>query len=333
MGFAGDIVQMNVGQILQSPFIPHVDLTGQTIVITGANTGLGFEAAKHFYKLNVSKLILACRNMTKGEAARKAVLASNPTFEGKVEVWPLDMSSFASVLAFGDRLNSLSRLDAFLSNAGIETNDYEQFEGHESVITVNVISTFLVSMLAIPKLRETAKAQKRPTRLVVTGSVMHIFAKYQHLVEPGRGRIFSSLDDEKTADMSGRYNLSKLMVLLGVRQLADQLDIGTKQGQGDVIVNCVNPGWCKTELFRMNTGGLGGKIGLALIGRSAEDGGKTLVHAAVAGKDTHGKYLDACRIKPESTWVRSKASIETERRMWLELVEILEAIRPGVTRL
>jgi retinol dehydrogenase-12 len=47
MGLPSDILQMNVGQIFQTPFVPNVNLTGRTIIITGANTGLGFEAAKH----------------------------------------------------------------------------------------------------------------------------------------------------------------------------------------------------------------------------------------------------------------------------------------------
>jgi retinol dehydrogenase-12 len=47
MGLPSDILQMNVGQMLQTPFLPSVDLAGQKIIVTGANSGLGFEAAKH----------------------------------------------------------------------------------------------------------------------------------------------------------------------------------------------------------------------------------------------------------------------------------------------
>ena len=286
------------------------------------------------YRLNVSHLILACRNKTKGDNARKEILASGRmSSPGKVEVWQLDMAEYSSVLAFGDRMKTLSRLDAFIANAGIDTTHFEQVEGNESILTINVISTFLVAMLAIPKLRENSEMQQKPSRLVVTGSVIHIFAKHLYLSEPQPGQIFKSLNNECTADMSDRYHLSKLLVLLGVRQLAEELARRSGKGHTPVIVNCINPGWCKTELFRTHDGGMGGRIGLSLIGRTAEEGGRTLVHGAVADKESHGKYLSECRIKPESSWVRSDEGARVEKRLWTEMVDILEGIRPGVTKL
>jgi len=272
--------------------------------------------------------------MTKGEKARSEILAlRNRSPPGKVEVWELDMSKYSSVLAFGDRLRTLSRLDVLIANAGIDTNQFERFEGCESTITVNVISTFLLAMLATPKLRETSVTKTTSSHLVVTGSVVHIFAKHKQLSTPRLGQIFATLSDESTADMSDRYYLSKLIVLLGVRQLAIMISRSAEIDHSSVILNCVNPGWCKTELFRTNDGGFGGRIGLRLIGRTAEEGSRTLVHAAVAEKPTHGKYVSDCRIKPESSWVRSEESSQVEERLWIELLDILEGIRPGVTNL
>ena len=67
------------------------------------------------------------------------------------------MSSFASVKAFSDRANNeLPRLDAVLANAGISTNLYNSAEGFEETLTVNVISTFLLSVLCLPALQRTA---------------------------------------------------------------------------------------------------------------------------------------------------------------------------------
>ena len=352
MGLFGDLTQMQIGQNFHTSTIPVADLANQTIVITGANTGLGFEAAKHMsvtgllpyfasiadrimcsWSLNASHLILACRNIEKGEQARKKIVTSNETSRrGKVEVCELDMSSYDSVIAFGDRMRSLSRLDAFIANAGIDVNHWESFEENESTLTVNVISTLFVAMLALPKLRETSESQRKPSHLTFTGSVVHIFAKEKYISQPQPGYIFKKLNDESTADMADRYNLSKLLLLLCVRQLASKIDREERRS-ASVIVNFVNPGWCKTDLFRTNDGGIGGRVGLHLIGRTAEEGSRTIVYGIVANKDTHGKYLSECRIKPESTFVRSKASGEVEKRVWSELVEILEKIKPGVTNL
>ncbi|MCJ1475233.1 hypothetical protein MMC13_003894 [Lambiella insularis] len=153
----------------------------------------------------------------------------------------------------------------------------------------------------------------------------------RQISQPPPGHILKTLNDESTADMADRYALSKLLVLLGVRQLAEKLSRGSKEGQASVIVNCVSPGWCKTELFRTNDGGLGGRVGLALVGRTAEEGSRTLVHAAVAGKTSHGKYLSEGRVKPESSFVRSDVGSLVEKRVWAELVDILESIQAGVT--
>jgi retinol dehydrogenase-12 len=162
---------------------------------------------------------------------------------------------------------------------------------------------------------------------------MHIFAKHKQLSEPAAGQIFNSLNDKATADMEGRYYLSKLMEQLAARQLALDLSRSLANGRGSVICNCVNPGWCKTELFRTNDGGLGGRIGLKMVGRSAESGGRTIVHAVVAGEETHGKYLSECHVKPEGSWVLSDEGAHVEKRLWAELVDILEGIRPGVIKI
>src|SRR2546423_1350281 len=99
------------GQLFQKPTLPKADLTGQTIIVTGANTGLGLDASKHLVRLNVSYLILACRSLSKGEAAKEQILTSVRKSNTKIEVWPLDLCSYASVLDFATRCNTLSRLD------------------------------------------------------------------------------------------------------------------------------------------------------------------------------------------------------------------------------
>lgn len=168
------------------------------------------------------------------------------------------------------------------------------------------------------------------------GSVIHIFAKHQYLASPAPGQIFKQLDVEQDADMNDRYHLSKLMGLLCTRELAAKVSESNNAHGGNVIVTNVNPGWCQTELFRTHQGGVGARLGLWMIGRTAEEGSRTLVHAAaVPGEEVehfHGKYLSECRVNSESTWVVSVEGKEVQRGLWLELLQILEGIKTGVTK-
>lgn len=73
---------------------------------------------------------------------------------------------------------------------------------------------------------------------------------------------------------------------------------------------------------------------LWLIGRTAEDGSRTPVHAAAgAGEETHGRYLDACRVKNEGSWARSDEARPVQREVWTELKALLEEVQPGITKL
>jgi retinol dehydrogenase 12 len=330
------------GQLLQTPSLPTTDLTGQTIIVTGANTGLGLECAKHLVRLNVSTLILACRSVDKGEAAKQLLLSNSrsQTAKATVEVWPIDMSSYASVLSFGDRCqNSLHRLDAVVENAGISQPTYILAEDNESTITVNVISTFLLALLLLPKICKSAARYSKLGHLTVVGSAVHFWADTKDLeVRPGE-QILERLNNREIANMKDRYNMSKLLGMLCVRELAAQVMASPNAGgeglMNDlVVINNVAPGWCQTELFRNEKWGAGQNLALRMVGRSSEHGARTLVHGATeAGRESHGEYLSECQVKKASPFVTSKKGKEAQDKVWREVVTILEKIRPGISKI
>lgn len=145
---------------------------GKTYIVTGANTGLGFEASKHLVSLGAKKVILAVRSVPSGEAAKKKI--DEATGKATVaEVWALDLSSYESVKAFARRATTeLDRIDAVIENAAVATGEQKSAEGYHIGLTVNVLSTFLLAVLLLPKLKESAEKYGILPRLsIVTSGV------------------------------------------------------------------------------------------------------------------------------------------------------------------
>ena len=124
-------------QFFVTPPVPSMDCTGKTIIVTGANVGLGKEAARHYVRLNAEKVILACRSLDKGEEAKRDIEATTKR-TGVIEVWQLDLGSYENVKQFAERAKSLKRLDSIVENAGISTSNFKSVEGNESTGTYEV---------------------------------------------------------------------------------------------------------------------------------------------------------------------------------------------------
>lgn len=191
-------------QLFRKPPYPDHSFADQTIIVTGANVGLGFEAARHFYRLNCAKLILAVRTVSKGQAAKEDIVRTvKHRTDGAqaIEVWPLDLSSTASTLAFADRVGAdLPRVDAIVENAGISTQVWSTVEGYESTIQVNVINTLLLALAVLPKLTETKrKFPGSSPHLEIVSSEVHRFTNFKEANAPD---IYAKLNEEKafTAD-------------------------------------------------------------------------------------------------------------------------------------
>jgi NAD(P)-dependent dehydrogenase (short-subunit alcohol dehydrogenase family) len=309
-------------QLFVTPAYPTTSCAGQTIIVTGSNVGLGKEAARHFARLGASKVILAVRNRQAGEEAKKDIETSTQCGADVLEVWTLDLLSYDSCKSFADRASKLPRLDVLLENAGVAGYKWSLAGRHERMVAVNVISTFYLAMLMLPKLKSSAKEFGIKPRLVIVSSAVHARTKFPEWKEPN---TFDALDDESKARMGERYPTSKLLEVLVVRQLAPKLE-----GSG-VILNMLNPGLCHSELAR--DAGLFLAFMKFFLARTTEVGSRTLVAAAMAGPESHGKYMDDAEINDGalSDFVKSADGNEAAKKVWKELSEILESIQPGVT--
>ena len=307
---------------------PTTSFAGKTIIVTGSNVGLGKEAARHFVQNKASTVILAVRSLEKGEVAKKDIEKSTGT-KDVVKVWHLDMSSYESVLDFAARANKeLERLDITLLNAGVARVAWEVFEKDESTITVNVVSTFLLAFSLLPKMKQTAiKFNVRPT-ITTVASELHYVADFPEAKAP-QGQIFNELNKKfpnpNASNMTNRYAVSKLIDVLITRAIADRKPASSFP----VTFNTLTPGLCHSELARES--GFIWVIMKFFLARTTEIGGRLLVHAGSSGPESPGQYLCDCKVALPAAFALTTEGYEVQNRLWDELTEKLEAIKPGVT--
>ncbi|ETS81669.1 hypothetical protein PFICI_06671 [Pestalotiopsis fici W106-1] len=307
------------------PLDKSVRLDGKTAIITGANAGLGLEAAKEMAAHGLTRLILAVRSLNKGTAAREEILAQTPTIN--VLVWTLDHESFASIDDFGKRVTELDRLDIVILNVGVKNVDYVQSKtGHESHVQVNHLGTALVSLHMLEPLHRTAEATGISGRLTIVSSENHFWAKFREL------RAQNALEelDTSRACFKGldklnieRYSTSKLLNVLWMRQLsARSAALGLH-----VTINTVNPGFCASSLHRSDASA---SMAVNLFAWTAMQGGHCLVDAATRHENQHGVYISEQTVKSPSAFVLSSAGAEAQIKIWRETMELLRNEAPLV---
>lgn len=278
---------------------PPGSFASQTVIVTGANTGLGLETARHIVSLGATKVILGVRSLAKGNAA-KADIEATTGRANVVEVWELDLERFDSVKAFASRASKLPRLDTAIMNAGLGSMEWNiSPDGWERTIQVNVLSTSLLSLLLLPLLVKTRRAfpSTRP-HLVILGSDNHALAKFEEFTAENSLKALN--DHELWKIRCGnnpmeRYSVSKLLDAYLTIELASIVPV--VDGEPAVIVDSLTPGFCKSDLMTREPGVPFIMVALlALTGRTPVEGSKAVVDAAVRGKEAHGKYFEHQKI-------------------------------------
>jgi NAD(P)-dependent dehydrogenase (short-subunit alcohol dehydrogenase family) len=205
------------------------DQTGKTMVVTGANTGLGFEAAKTLAGKG-ARVLLGCRSPSKAQAAKDRILATFP--KADVVIVVLDLGSLTSIQKAAQQINQEPRLDVLINNAGIMVPPLEYTkDGFESQFAVNHLGPFALTLLLLDKVRATSHA-----RIVSTASIAH-----------RRGKInFDDIHAKKSYHAWARYGQSKIANLYFGYELQRRLN-----ANGDDTISVVaHPGVADTELPR-----------------------------------------------------------------------------------
>lgn len=157
---------------------PTASFASKTVIITGASSGLGQEAAKHIARLGASKVILACRNTRKGNETKEQIEGALNCNKDILEVWPVNIESADSISHFVKRANNLPRLDVVINNAGLAAHEFQVVYGTERTIAVNVVGTFLLALQFLPKLKQTAKMYDSTPHMTFVGSALYDVAQY-----------------------------------------------------------------------------------------------------------------------------------------------------------
>ncbi len=290
------------------PALTEKDFAGKTVLITGASSGLGLEAAKKIAALDAWTIIITARDQAKGEMAKEEiefVCRERAMDDLDVQLWPLDMSDFSSVKRFADRVNNeLPRLDAAILNAGQINRTWKKVSDAngpwEMTLMVNTLATVFLGLLLLPKLLSTAKAKGAdptdPPHLTFVSSVMAAMEKPEKYSKYADSQNVLEATSQKDAYPGGgaQYATSKLFMEYGMRHTASLPSIAKDSGEKTVIVNSTCPGLCETGLDRSWRGQsifLTFLLWLfySIFGRSADHGSRSYISAVTRGVDGHGK--------------------------------------------
>lgn len=249
--------------------------TGKTVLITGANSGIGYQAALELAR-HGARVLLGVRSLAKGQAALRQLQAEVPG--ARAEVAELDMASLASVRKFAE--NFQGSLDVLVNNAGVMAlPKLERTEdGFEKQFGTNHLGHFALTGLLVPAL-----LQSPAPRVVTVSSLAH-----------RNGQIeFGDLNREKAyGDGWPAYNQSKLANLL----FALELDRRARAQESTLVSIPVHPGVSRTSIFENGPGtrnlkAIAVKILAPIITQDDAAGALPTLYAATAPEAQSGRYI------------------------------------------
>lgn len=284
-------------------------LDGKTVLITGANTGIGKETAIDLAKRGAN-VIIACRSVEKAKVAQNEIISASGNKH--VSLVELDLASLESVRQCAEKINKeQNRLDILINNAGVMTcPKWQTKDGFELQFGTNHLGHFLFTNLLLDLIKKSA-----PAKILNLSSLAH-----------ENGQIyFDDLMLEKDYTPVKAYCQSKLANVLFTKELTRRLE-GTS-----VNTYVIHPGGVDTDLQRhITTSWPWLSIPLAIFGpflrrimfKSSEEGAQTSIYCAVdenAAKET-GLYYSDCAVKKPSPRAEDA---ETARKLWEVSAELV----------
>ncbi|XP_043082725.1 retinol dehydrogenase 12, like [Puntigrus tetrazona] len=269
-------------------------LDGKTVVITGANTGIGKETAIDLSKRG-ARVIMACRDMEKADAALKEIKDASGNQD--VVISRLDLADSKSIREFAEKINKEEKqVNILINNAGVMVCPYgKTADGFEMQIGVNHMGHFLLTYLLLDLIKRST-----PARIVNVSSMAHQWGTIN----------LEDINSEKNYDKQKAYSQSKLANILFTRSLAKRLE-----GTG-VTAYALHPGVVQTELWRHLNKPQQAVMWLAKpFTKSSVQGAQTTIYCAVAPEleTESGKYYSDCAAAKCS---QAAMNDEVAQRLW-----------------
>jgi NAD(P)-dependent dehydrogenase (short-subunit alcohol dehydrogenase family) len=276
------------------------DQTGRVAVITGANTGLGYDTALALAE-HGAHVVLAVRNLDKGKDAAARITANGP--RGEVALQELDLTSLGSVRAAAEQLRAdHDHIDLLINNAGVMyTPKSTTKDGFELEFGTNHLGHFAFTGLLLDRLLPVAGS-----RVVTVSSIGHRILADIH---------FDDLQWEHSYNRVAAYGQAKLANLLFTYELQRQL-----ASHGTTIAAAAHPGGSSTELARDLPRLLG--RGFELVSQDAAMGALPTLRAATDAAVTGGQYygpdgFGGMRGYPKVVSSNKKShDVDLQRRLW-----------------
>ena len=267
-------------------------VNGKHFAITGGNSGLGKESARVLAKEGGIVYIL-CRDMAKGEAARKDILKETP--QANITVMKLDLMSLQSIKEFSEEfIKSGNPLHVLLNNAGIMACPYAKTkDGFESQFGTNHIGHFYLTKLLLPVLESTG-TEADPARVVALSSLANDWA-------PDQGIRFDDLNSEKKYNPWVTYGMSKLANLLFAfdmhnRKQTNKVDFVSLH-PGVISTNLARDVGCSAAFSFCGARRSKSNVNMGLFDRkSIPEGTATSMVCALDPKIEFGKYYSDCQL-------------------------------------
>jgi NAD(P)-dependent dehydrogenase (short-subunit alcohol dehydrogenase family) len=253
---------------------------GKTFLITGANSGLGFEATKVLSKKG-AHIVMTARNLQKGNEALEAIKKENPN--AKLDLMQLDLADLHSIRNFSDEFHSkYSKLDVLVNNAGVMNPPRREVtkQNFEVQFGINHLGHFLLTGLLLDTLKNTPNS-----RISVQSSIVHKTESMKPDIH------FDDLNFEKSYNREQAYAQSKLANLL----FAYELDRRLQANNINTIVTAAHPGYTKTNL-QANSGFLISVILNNILAQNVKIGTLPILRAATDENIKGGEYFGPTKI-------------------------------------